>query len=173
LAAARDRAEAAGWENVTLLEAPAEDATASGPVDAVLFAFTPDVTRSPKALANVLGQVRPGGRLAAAGPKWTAFAPQLNPLVWQGARQHVAPFAGGARGPGGAQGEGVRPPAHPGGVAGGPPVCDHLRGVQAALGRAGAGRARPVGRGGLLRLCLPGRGPPARMAGSGPGPQYW
>ena len=94
LAAARARVEAAGWDNVTLVEASAEDATVPGPVDAVLFAFAHDVTRSSKALANVLGQVRPGGRLAAAGPKWTAFAPQLNPLVWQVARQYVTTFEG-------------------------------------------------------------------------------
>jgi acyl dehydratase/ubiquinone/menaquinone biosynthesis C-methylase UbiE len=94
LAAARARVEAAGWANVTLLEASAEEATVPGPVDAVLFAFTHDVMRSPKALANVLGQVRPVGRLAAAGPKWTAFAPQLNPLVWQVARQYVTTFEG-------------------------------------------------------------------------------
>jgi acyl dehydratase/ubiquinone/menaquinone biosynthesis C-methylase UbiE len=94
LAAARARVEAAGWSNVTLLEARAEEATVPGPVDAVLFAFTHDVVRSPKALANLLGQVRPGGRLAAAGPKWTAFAPQLNPLVWQVARQYVTTFEG-------------------------------------------------------------------------------
>jgi acyl dehydratase/ubiquinone/menaquinone biosynthesis C-methylase UbiE len=94
LAAARARVEAAGWANVTLLEASAEEATVPGPADAVLFAFTHDVMRSPKALANVLGQVRPGGRLAAAGPKWTAFAPQLNPLVWQVARQYVTTFEG-------------------------------------------------------------------------------
>jgi acyl dehydratase/ubiquinone/menaquinone biosynthesis C-methylase UbiE len=94
LAGAGARVEAAGWDNVTLLEASAEEATVPGPVDAVLFAFTHDVTRSPKALANVLGQARPGGRLAAAGPKWTAFAPQLNPLVWQVARQYVASFEG-------------------------------------------------------------------------------
>ena len=94
LAGARARVEAAGWDNVTLLEASAEEATAPGPVDAVLFAFTHDVMRSPKALANMLGQVRPGGRLAAAGPKWTAFAPQLNPLVWQVARQYVTTFEG-------------------------------------------------------------------------------
>jgi acyl dehydratase/ubiquinone/menaquinone biosynthesis C-methylase UbiE len=94
LAAARARVEAAGWDNVTLVEASAEDATVPGPVDAVLFAFAHDVTRSSKALANVLGQVRPGGRLAAAGPKWTAFVPQLNPLVWQVARQYVTTFEG-------------------------------------------------------------------------------
>ena len=94
LAGARARVEAAGWDNVTLLEASAEEATVPGPVDAVLFAFTHDVMRSPKALANMLGQVRTGGRLAAAGPKWTAFAPQLNPLVWQVARQYVTSFEG-------------------------------------------------------------------------------
>jgi acyl dehydratase/ubiquinone/menaquinone biosynthesis C-methylase UbiE len=91
---ARARAEAAGWEHVTLLEAGAEDAVVPGPADAVLFAFTHDVVRSPKALANLLGQVRPGGRLAAAGPKWTPFAPQLNPLVWQVARPYVTTFDG-------------------------------------------------------------------------------
>jgi acyl dehydratase/ubiquinone/menaquinone biosynthesis C-methylase UbiE len=94
LAGARARVEAAGWDNVTLLEASAEEATVPGPVDAVLFAFTHDVMRSTKALANVLGQVRPGGRLAAVGPKWTAFAPQLNPLVWQVASQYVTSFEG-------------------------------------------------------------------------------
>ena len=94
LAAARARVEAAGWDNVTLLEASAEEATVPGPADAVLFAFTHDVLRSPEALANVLGQLRPGGRLAAAGPKWTAFAPQLNPLVWQVASQYVTTFEG-------------------------------------------------------------------------------
>jgi acyl dehydratase/ubiquinone/menaquinone biosynthesis C-methylase UbiE len=94
LAAARARVEAAGWANMTLLEACAEEATVPGPVDAVLFAFTHDVVRSPKALANLLAQVRPGGRLAAAGPKWTTFAPQLNPLVWQVASQFVTTFEG-------------------------------------------------------------------------------
>jgi acyl dehydratase/ubiquinone/menaquinone biosynthesis C-methylase UbiE len=94
LAAARARVEAAGWANVTLLEASAEEAVVPGPVDAVLFAFTHDVTRSSAALANLLGQVRPGGRLAAAGPKWTTFAPHLNPLVWQVASQFVTTFEG-------------------------------------------------------------------------------
>jgi ubiquinone/menaquinone biosynthesis C-methylase UbiE len=94
LAAARARAEQAGWENVTLLEASAEEAVVPGPVDAVLFAFTHDIVQSPRALANILGQVRPGGRLAAAGPKWTTFAPQLNPLVWQVASRFVTSFEG-------------------------------------------------------------------------------
>ena len=49
----------AGWAGVTLLEACAEEASVQEPLDAVLFAFTHDVVRSPKALANTLGQVRP------------------------------------------------------------------------------------------------------------------
>ena len=54
LAAARARVADAGWDNVTLLEAAAEDAVLPEPADAVLFAFTHDVVRSPEALANVL-----------------------------------------------------------------------------------------------------------------------
>ena len=94
LAIARARVEEAGWDNVTLLEASAEEAVIPGAADAALFAFTHDVAQSPEALANVLGQLRPGGRVAAAGPKWSAFAPQLNPLVWQVARQYVTTFEG-------------------------------------------------------------------------------
>jgi acyl dehydratase/ubiquinone/menaquinone biosynthesis C-methylase UbiE len=94
LASARARVEEAGWANVTLLEACAEEAAVPEPVDAVLFAFTHDVVQSPRALANILGQVRPGGRLAAAGPKWTTVAPHLNPLVWQVASQFVTTFEG-------------------------------------------------------------------------------
>jgi demethylmenaquinone methyltransferase/2-methoxy-6-polyprenyl-1,4-benzoquinol methylase len=94
LALARARVEVAGWGNVTLLEAGAEEAVIPGPADAALFAFTHDVAQSREALANVLGQLRPGGRVAAAGPKWSAFAPQLNPLVWQVARQYVTTFEG-------------------------------------------------------------------------------
>jgi acyl dehydratase/ubiquinone/menaquinone biosynthesis C-methylase UbiE len=94
LASARARVDAAGWTNVTLLEACAEEATVQGPADAVLYSFTHDVVQSPKALANTLGQVRPGGRLAAAGPKWSTFVPHLNPLVWQVASQFVTTFEG-------------------------------------------------------------------------------
>jgi acyl dehydratase/ubiquinone/menaquinone biosynthesis C-methylase UbiE len=94
LASAKARVDAAGWSNVTLLEAAAEEAGVPGPVDAVLFAFTHDVVQSPKALANTLGQLRPGGRLAAAGPKWSSFAPHLNLLVWQVASQFVTTFEG-------------------------------------------------------------------------------
>jgi SAM-dependent methyltransferase len=94
LAPARTRVADAGWDNVTLLEAGAEEAVLPEPADAILFAFTHDVVRSRTALANLLRQMRPGGRLAAAGPKWSALAPHLNPLVWQVARQFVTTFDG-------------------------------------------------------------------------------
>jgi ubiquinone/menaquinone biosynthesis C-methylase UbiE len=94
---AHARVEAAGWDNVTLLEADAESAAIPGPVDAVLFAFTHDVLQSPKALANVLGQLHPGGRVAAAGPKWAPLAPPLNLLIWQVASQFVTTFEGFGR----------------------------------------------------------------------------
>jgi ubiquinone/menaquinone biosynthesis C-methylase UbiE len=94
---ARARVEVAGWANVTLVEATAEQAAIPGPADAVLFAFTHDVLRSPKALANVLGALRPGGRLAAAGPKWAPLWPPLNLLVWQVASQFVTTLEGFSR----------------------------------------------------------------------------
>ena len=94
LARARERVRAAGWTNVTLLEASAEEATIPVEADAVLFAFTHDVLRSREALANMLGQVRAGGRVAAAGPKWTLFSPPLNLFVWQVAQRFVTTFEG-------------------------------------------------------------------------------
>jgi ubiquinone/menaquinone biosynthesis C-methylase UbiE len=94
---AERRVRAAGWANVTLLQASAEEARAPVEADAVLFAFVHDVTRSRAALDNVLGQVRAGGRVAAAGPKWTPFAPPLNLMVWQVARQFVTTFKGFTR----------------------------------------------------------------------------
>jgi hypothetical protein len=83
-----------GWTNVTLLRATAEEARIPVLADAVLFAFTHDVLRSPAALTNVLGRLRPGGRVAAAGPKWAPALSPLNLLVWQVASQFVTTFEG-------------------------------------------------------------------------------
>src|SRR5688500_9556297 len=55
LAIAHDRVDRAGWENVTLIESAAEDAQLPRAPDALLFAFTHDVLRSPAALDNLLG----------------------------------------------------------------------------------------------------------------------
>lgn len=70
LAIARRRVEAAGWTDVTLIEAPAEDAAIPTPVDAFLFHFAHDVLRSDAALDNLLAHARPGARVAAAGMKY-------------------------------------------------------------------------------------------------------
>ncbi len=66
---ARLRVAAAGWENVTLVEAPMETAPIEPVVDAVLFNYTHDVLQSPAALANIFARVRPGGRVVMAGIK--------------------------------------------------------------------------------------------------------
>ncbi|MGH2838447.1 MAG: class I SAM-dependent methyltransferase [Thermoleophilaceae bacterium] len=70
LAIARRRVEAAGWGNVTLVEAAAEDAALPAAPDALLFAFTHDVLRSPAALDNLLAGAGPGARVVSAGGKW-------------------------------------------------------------------------------------------------------
>jgi SAM-dependent methyltransferase len=70
LAVARGKVEAAGWDNVTLVEAAAEDAVLPAQPDALLFAFTHDVLRSPAALDNLLSQARPGAQVVSAGGKW-------------------------------------------------------------------------------------------------------
>ena len=70
LALARRKVEAAGWENVTLIEAAAEDIRFDREPDALLFSFTHDVLRSPSALDNLLSQVRSGAQVVAAGGKW-------------------------------------------------------------------------------------------------------
>ena len=70
LAVARERVDAAGWQNVTLVEAAAEDAHLPAEPDALLFSFAHDVLRSPAALDNLLSRARPGARVVAAGGKW-------------------------------------------------------------------------------------------------------
>lgn len=66
---ARARVAAAGWGNVTLVEATLEEAVLEGPFDAVLFHYTHDVLQSPRALENIFAQTRAGARIAAAGVK--------------------------------------------------------------------------------------------------------
>ena len=70
LAIARHKVEQAGWDNVTLLEAGAEEAALPAEADALLFSFTHDVLRSPAALDNLLSQARSCARVVAAGGKW-------------------------------------------------------------------------------------------------------
>jgi ubiquinone/menaquinone biosynthesis C-methylase UbiE len=69
LARAREKVSANGWQNVTLIEAAAEEADIPGEVDAVLSFFTHDIMQSEAALNNVLSHLKPGGRVVAVGGK--------------------------------------------------------------------------------------------------------
>ena len=69
LAKAREKVAGQGWQNVTLIEASAEQAQIPGQVDAVLFFYTHDILQSEPALRNVLSHLKPGGRIATAGGK--------------------------------------------------------------------------------------------------------
>jgi arsenite methyltransferase len=80
---ARERATQGGWSNLWLACASAESVRLPQPPDAVLFNYVHDITRSPAALHNLLGQCKPGARIAMAGmkffPWWTG---PLNLLAW-------------------------------------------------------------------------------------------
>jgi demethylmenaquinone methyltransferase/2-methoxy-6-polyprenyl-1,4-benzoquinol methylase len=71
-AVAREHVAAEGWLNVTVVESRAEDAQMAFTADAALFCAVHDILQSPDALRNVLGNLRPGGWVAAGGGKWAA-----------------------------------------------------------------------------------------------------
>ncbi len=66
---ARERAAAAGWDNVSLVQAPMEQADPGAPLDAILFNYTHDVLQSPPALERIFARARPRARVAVAGIK--------------------------------------------------------------------------------------------------------
>jgi ubiquinone/menaquinone biosynthesis C-methylase UbiE/anti-sigma regulatory factor (Ser/Thr protein kinase) len=92
---ARQRSAAHGWNNVVLIEAPAEDAVIPRIADHALFCAVHDVLQSPAALRNVLARVRPGGSVAAVGGKWAPpWAIGLNALVAATHAPFVRSFTG-------------------------------------------------------------------------------
>ena len=95
LALARARCAQAGWRNVTLIESAMESAELPLPLDAILFNFTHDVIRSPRALERIFAAARPGARVAVAGMKYAPWwlAP-LNPFVRARARPYMTTYAG-------------------------------------------------------------------------------
>jgi ubiquinone/menaquinone biosynthesis C-methylase UbiE len=95
---ARAKVARFGWSNVTLLEAPAEEALIPIQVDALLISFAHDVMRSPKALERALAALKPGGRVVVAGPKWAAWW-QLatNLYIWHFTRRYITTFEGFAK----------------------------------------------------------------------------
>jgi SAM-dependent methyltransferase len=95
LAQARDRVAAEGWRNVTLIEAPVEEAQFEERADAALFSFTHDVLQSPAAVANVVANLREGARVASVGaklgPRWNV---PVNFFVRRAARPYLTTFSG-------------------------------------------------------------------------------
>jgi demethylmenaquinone methyltransferase/2-methoxy-6-polyprenyl-1,4-benzoquinol methylase len=93
LALARKRVAAAGWDNVRLQEAAAQDVSVDEPVDAMLFHYTHDILRSPQAVARLLACARPGARVAVAGikyfPRW--LAPLNLWVYWKNTGYNGAP----------------------------------------------------------------------------------
>jgi demethylmenaquinone methyltransferase/2-methoxy-6-polyprenyl-1,4-benzoquinol methylase len=84
--------------DVTLIEAPAEEADVPLRADAALFCGTHDILRSERALRNVLRQLRPGARVVAGGAKWAPWwqpgSAVLNLWTWQVNLPYVTTFEG-------------------------------------------------------------------------------
>ena len=71
---AKDRCAEHGWANVELACGPVEEVEIPGLADAAVFVLTHDVLQSPAGLANVVGSLKPGGRVAVGSakhpPRW-------------------------------------------------------------------------------------------------------
>lgn len=70
---ARILVDSRGWENVRLINAPAEEAHIDQRVNAFLFSFTHDILQSSSALQNLFGHAAPGARVVACGIKWAPW----------------------------------------------------------------------------------------------------
>jgi trans-aconitate methyltransferase len=88
-AVAREHIAEEGWHNVTVVQAPAEDAEIAIAADAALFCAVHDILQSPDALRNVLSNLRPGAWVAAGGGKW---APPVMVAVNMQVRMLHAPY---------------------------------------------------------------------------------
>ena len=94
-AVAREHIAGQGWDNVTIVEAPAEDAEIGLIADAALFCAVHDILQSPDALRNVVTRLRPGAWVAAGGGKWAApMMVALNAMVGALHAPYVRSFSG-------------------------------------------------------------------------------
>ena len=94
-AVAREHIACEGWENVTVMQAPAEDAEIGMAADAALFCAVHDILQSPDALRNVVTTLRPGAWVAAGGGKWAApMMVALNSMVSMLHAPYVRSFSG-------------------------------------------------------------------------------
>ena len=94
-AVAREHIACEGWDNVTVMQAPAEDAEIGLTADAALFCAVHDILQSPDALRNVVTRLRPGAWVAAGGGKWaTPMMVALNAMVGALHAPYVRSFSG-------------------------------------------------------------------------------
>jgi SAM-dependent methyltransferase len=94
-AVAREHIACEGWDNVTVVQAQAEDAKIGLTADAALFCAVHDILQSPDALRNVLTRLRPGAWVAAGGGKWAApMMVALNSMVGMLHAPYVRDFSG-------------------------------------------------------------------------------
>jgi demethylmenaquinone methyltransferase/2-methoxy-6-polyprenyl-1,4-benzoquinol methylase len=94
LAIARSRARATGAP-IELLRASGEEVALPRAPDALLFSYTHDLIRSPRALRNLFAQARPGARVAATSTK--LYARWLFPANWYlrySHREYITDFDG-------------------------------------------------------------------------------
>ena len=94
-AVAREHIACEGWDNVSVVQAQAEDAEIGLTADAALFCAVHDILQSPDALRNVLTRLRPGAWVAAGGGKWAApVMVALNSMVGMLHAPYVRDFSG-------------------------------------------------------------------------------
>ena len=94
-AVAREHIACEGWDNVMVVQAPAEDAEIGLTADAALFCAVHDILQSPDALRNVVTRLRPGAWVAAGGGKWAApMMVALNSMTGMLHAPYVRDFSG-------------------------------------------------------------------------------
>ena len=94
-AVARERIACEGWDNVSVVQEPAEDAEIGLTADAALFCAVHDILQSPDAVRNVVTRLRPGAWVAAGGGKWAApMMVALNSMVSLLHAPYVRDFSG-------------------------------------------------------------------------------
>jgi ubiquinone/menaquinone biosynthesis C-methylase UbiE len=92
---ARENIAREGWDNVTVIQAPAEYAEIERTADAALFCAVHDILQSSQALENIVTALRPGAWVAAGGGKWAApVMVALNSMVSALHAPYVRSFAG-------------------------------------------------------------------------------
>jgi ubiquinone/menaquinone biosynthesis C-methylase UbiE len=95
IAKARARVRENGWNNVTFINAPAEEAHLDRHADAAVFHFTHDLMQTPAALENVFRGLKPGARVVATGLKWARWwSPGVNLFVRFAAMRSTTTLAG-------------------------------------------------------------------------------